>query len=818
MREVIASLPAAVAYLSGPDLVVDFANDACFELVGDRDLIGRPLREGLPELGEQGEIEILIRILETGQTVRGSEAPVRIQRREQAQQRYVDYAYQPVRGAEGDVAGVLLYAADVTAHVQDRHRLEEVADQLAEAEERLRALFETMPPGVVHFSADGSVLAANPAATRILGLSEAEMTRWPIPTARRAVHEDGTQFRIEDLPVYRAMTTGQIVSDVLMGMPHGRTGEVRWLLATAVPDSRNAQGLPKRAYVIFTDLTEQRQVQAALRESTSLLGRLREANVLGLATYTEDGLYEANDAFLDLIGYSHDDLAEGPLPRQSITAPELAAHDLDAIEQLRRNGSFQPYEKEYVHSDGHRVPVLVGGAVIDWNPLRWVTFVVDLTARQRAERERAELVARERAARAEASGARERLTFLLRAGALVAATHDQDELLEAVTRLVVPSLADYCVVFLPTEDGELRASAFTHTSPDRGRALAALREHPIPAIGPLLTQRAYMTGTTLLASDLAAEMPAWEAAFPDIAEIVGRAQPHSALAAPLRAGQQTLGVMLFGNGGDRPRFASSDAEVVEEIARRLAQGLANASTFARDHVIAETLQRSILPDTLPRIPGLDLSVRYLPATEGADVGGDWYDAFRVRDGHVALVIGDVAGHNIGSASVMGQVRSMLRAYAIDNPDPAGVLRQTNTALAWLLPDTLASAVFAVLDLATGELVYANAGHPPPILLTGDGQAEYLDDAGGIMLGALADAEFTTGIRRLSPGTALLCYTDGLVESRDRDLAKSLTLLAETLRRAAPRSAWRLCATAQATLLGDAGRADDVCLLAARLTG
>jgi PAS domain S-box-containing protein len=818
MRELIASLPAAVAYLSGPDLVIDFANDACFELVGDRDLVGRPLRAALPELAEQGEIEILIQILETGRPVRGSEARVRIHRRGQAEQRYVDYAYQPVRGAEGDVAGVLLYAADVTAHVRDRHRLEEVADQLAEAEERLRALFETMPPGVVHFSADGSVLAANPAATRILGLSHAEMTRWPFPTARRAVHEDGTQFRIEELPVYRALTTGQIVPDVLMGMPHGRTGEIRWLLATAVPDTPNGQGPPQRAYVIFTDLTEQRQVQAALRESTSLLGRLSEANVLGVGTYKEDGMYEANDALLDLIGYSQDDLTKGPVTRQSITPPEWTAQDRDAMEQLRRNGSFQPYEKEYLHRDGHRVPVLVGGAVIDWNPLRWVKFVVDLTGRQRAERERAELVARERAARAEASGARERLTFLLRAGALVAAAHDQDELLEEVTRLVVPSLADYCVVFLPTEDGELRARALTHTNPDRARALAALREHPIPAIGPLLTQRAYATGSTLLASDLAKEISTWGAALPDMAEVAADLQPRSALAAPLRCGQQTLGVMLFGSASDRPRFANTDTEVVEEIARRLAQGLVNASTFAREHVIAETLQRSILPDTLPQIPGLDLSVRYLPATEGADVGGDWYDAFRVQGDHVALVIGDVAGHNIGSASIMGQVRSMLRAYAIDNPDPGGVLRQTNTALAWLLPDTLASAVFAVLDLATGELVYANAGHPPPLLLTGDGQAEYLEDADGIMLGALTDAEFTTGIRRLSPGAALLCYTDGLVESRDRDLAKSLTLLAETLRRAAPKSAGRLCATAQATLLGDAGRDDDVCLLAARLTG
>lgn len=818
MSELIASLPAAVAYLSGPDLVVDFANDACFRLVGDRDLIGRPLREALPEMAEQGEVEILIRIMETGEPVRGSEARVRIHRREQAEECYVDYAYQPVRGAGGDVAGVLLYAADVTAHVRDRQELEQVADQLAEAEERLRGLFETMPPGVVHFGPDGTVVAANPAATRILGLSRSEMTRWPFPNMRRAVREDGTQLGVEDLPVSKAMTSGRIVRNMSIGVPHGRTGEVRWLRATAVPDTLDAQGRPRRVYVMFEDLTEQRQVEAALRESTGLLGRLREANVLGVGTCVEDGLYEANDAFLGLIGYGHDDLAQGPISFRSITAPEWSSRDLGAIEQLRRNGSFQPFEKEYLHRDGHRVPVLVGGAVIDWRPLRWVTFVVDMTERQRAERERAELVAGERAAKAEAGAARERLGFLLRAGALVAATHDQDELLEQLTRLVVPSLADLCVVFLPTADGELRAGAYTHADPDRARTLAAMRDHPIPVSGPLLTQRAYATSTTLLASDVAEEAPAWIAAVPVMAEILASVQPRSELAAPLLAGQQRLGVMLLGRGRDRPPFASTDTEVVEEIARRLAQGLANASTFAREHVIAETLQRSILPATLPRITGLDLAVRYLPATDGADVGGDWYDAFNVQGGRVALVTGDVAGHNLSSASIMGQVRSMLRAYAIHNPDPDSVLRQTNTALAWHLPDTLASAVFAVLDLATGELVYANAGHPPPIIVTGDGQAEYLDDTDGIMLGVRTDAEFTTGVRRLSPGTALLCYTDGLVESRHRDIFKSLTLLAETLRRAAPRSAEHLCATAQAALLGSAGRADDVCLLAARLTG
>jgi len=680
MQELVASLPAAVAYLSGPGLVIRFANDACFRLVGDRELLGRPLSEALPELAEQGAQEILARIMEPGESVRGSKAGLLIHRDGHAEQRFVDYVYQPVLAAGGGVAGIVLYAADVTAHVRDRG------------------------------------------------------------------------------------------------------------------------------------------AEAALRESASLLDRLREANVLGVVTSTEQGAYEANDAFLDIIGYSRDDLAAGHISYESITAPQWAARDRRALEQLRRDGAFQPYDKEYVHQDGYRVPVLVGGAVIDSNPLRWVTFVVDLTARQHAERKHAELLVRERAALAEARSAGERLTFLMRAGALVAATRDRDELLDQVTQLVVPSLADYCVVFLPTADGKLRASALTHGDPALTRKLAALREHPVPTAGPLMSQSAYTTGTTRLVRDVATELPSWAAANPDIAEIVASVYPRSALAAPLQAGQRTLGVMVLGRGHGRPRFANADAEVVEEIARRLATGLANADTFAREHAIAETLQRSILPATLPQIPGLDLAVRYLPATEGANVGGDWYDAFPLPGGQIALVTGDVAGHSIGSASIMGQVRSVLRAYAIDNPDPGRVLRRTNTALARLLPDALASVVYAVLDLASGDLSYANAGHPPPIVITSTGHAEYLDDTTGIMLGACADITFTTGLRRLSPGAGLLCYTDGLIEDRHRGITQGLLLLAETLRFSAPFSAEQMCAAVQDSLLDAAHRADDVCLLAVQFTG
>jgi len=553
-----------------------------------------------------------------------------------------------------------------------------------------------MPPGVVHYAADGCVLAANPAARRILGLSESEMTSWPLRNIRLAIHEDGTPLQAEDLPVHRALRTGMVVADVIMGVPHGQTGEIRWIQQTAVPDAWDERGRPQRVYAMFTDLTAQRRAAELLRE-------------------------------------------------------------------------------------------------------------------------RADLLARERTARAEADRAEERLGLLMRASALVAATRNRADLLDQLSRLAVPSLADYCVVFLPTADGQLCASAASHTDPALASKLAALREHPKPSTGPLLVQAAYTTGTTQLASDVSADLPSW-APGPELAEIAASVRPRSALAVPLLAGQQTLGVLVMGRYARRPRFASSDVAVVEEIAGRLAIGLANADTFAQEHAIAETLQRAVLPDTLPQVPGVDLAVRYLPGTEGANIGGDWYDAFPLAGGRIGLVTGDVAGHSIGSASIMGQARNWLRAYAVSNLSPGRVLRRTNVAFTRLLPDALASVGYAVLDPAGGELSYANAGHPPPLVSTAGGQAEYLDVAADTMLGACPSSRFTTRRRRLPAGAGLLCYTDGLIEDRSRDITEGLADLAQALRRAAPGSAEQMCSAALTVLPRGAGRADDVCLLAARLTG
>ncbi len=818
-RDLLSSLPAAVAYLAGPDLVVEFANEAYRRLVGGRDVVGLRAQDALPELAASERIEILHQVMDTGQPVSGRENGVWVRRGDgQPEQLFADFAYRPVRCGDGAIAGVLLYAADVTAHVRDRRRLETLTEQLAATEERYRTLFETMPLGVIHYSADGSVIGANPAACAIVGMDAAAMTTWPLPPARRAVREDGSPYPPEDLPAVVALRTGQVAADVVLGVPHARTGEVRWLRITSVPDARDHAGRPQRAYSIIADVTGQRRMEAALQESSALLGQLREANVLGVVVSSEQGAYDANDAFLAIIGYSREDLAAGHISYPAITAPESAGYDRDAFEQLLAKGAFQPYEKEYLHRDGHRVPVLVGGAAVDSDPLRWVTFVVDLTARQRAEQERAALLAREQAARAEADSTREQLTFLLRAGAFAAATRNRHELLEHAAQLVVPGLADHCVVFLPTAEDTLYAASLAHRDPERATVLAEFRKLKIATAGPMMTQVAFTTGTSQVLRRAAAQLPRWHELGPDLGDTLARLRADSVLAAPLMAGPRPLGVLVLARDANRPGFAETDVRVAEQFARLLADAMANAETSAREHTIAETLQRAVLPGTLPAVPGLDLAVRYLSASDGVHVGGDWYDIFPLDGSRVGLVIGDVAGHSITSASVMGQVRSMLRAYAIDHPHPVDVLQRTNTALARLLPEAMASTVYAVLDLTTGDLTYANAGHPPPLVITGAGQAEYLDDAPGVVLGACADISLSAGRWRLRPGTGLLFYTDGLIEARGRDLDEGLGALAAALRQSGARTADQIRAAAESVLHGEPARTDDVCLLAAQLAG
>ncbi len=808
-------LPAAVAYLSGPDLVFAFANEAYIELVGGREVVGQPVDEALPEIAGQGYLEMLQSVLATGEPLVAREAEVRLARGTETEVVYVDFVYQPVRQG-GAVVGVLVHASDVTQHVRARRGLEAVARELTSAEERYRTLLETLPHGVIYHDAEHRVIEVNPAAKEILGLDpDALLGRDAQAIDWQARDEDDQRVGPQHLPSAVALRTGRMVTDVVVSVPHRVTGRRRWLRVAAVPDSLDDTGRPQRAYVMFTDITEERRAAASLAEHDSLLGRLRDANVLGVVLGGEHEVLDANAAFLDMLGYTSADLAHGRLDWRAMTPPEWLQYDEEALAQMRATGSCRPFTKEMVHADGHRVPVLLGAAVVDREPLRWVTFTVDLSERQRAERERAELTEREQTATAAAAAADDQLGLLMSTGALLSATRDQAELLQHTARLLLPALGDWAIVLTSAENGALEVVAAAHGDETHGVLLDRLRGMRVAAEWPVAAQLAYRIGRPRLVADVAAELALWSGGA--MGEILAGLAPQAMAAAPLTSGEKRLGVLLIGRGGDRPAFDERAVAILAELAGRLGLALRNAELSAYEHSVAETLQRAVLPDRLPELPHLRLAVRYLPATQGLDVGGDWYDAFRVEDNLIGLVVGDVVGHNAGSASVMGQLRNILRAYALRSPDPAAVLADTNSALRRLLPDALATVSYGVLDTVTGRLRYASAGHPPPLVITGQGQSRWLDQSSGLMLGVADEVAVPVASHALRAGDSLLLYTDGLVEDHERDLAEGMRTLTDTLAGRRDPDPDRLCDMLLERMLGARTRSDDVCLLAATLT-
>jgi serine phosphatase RsbU (regulator of sigma subunit)/integral membrane sensor domain MASE1/anti-sigma regulatory factor (Ser/Thr protein kinase) len=257
-------------------------------------------------------------------------------------------------------------------------------------------------------------------------------------------------------------------------------------------------------------------------------------------------------------------------------------------------------------------------------------------------------------------------------------------------------------------------------------------------------------------------------------------------------------------------FASAVAERQELVAR---EQLTQHELYQREHRVAGTLQRSLLPDRIPDALGLEVAARYIPATRDVSVGGDWYDIIPLSEGRLGLVIGDVAGHGVSAAATMGQIRMALRAYALDELAPDQALVRLNRLMRELQPGAMATVLYGHLDPATRNFQFANAGHPPPLLIRGPHDANYVEDGRSAPVGVTQHAEFRAASLWFDPGATLVLYTDGLFERRAVSIDDRLALL----RRAAgeaPDDPESVCDHLVATML-DEGPADDVALLAVR---
>lgn len=274
------------------------------------------------------------------------------------------------------------------------------------------------------------------------------------------------------------------------------------------------------------------------------------------------------------------------------------------------------------------------------------------------------------------------------------------------------------------------------------------------------------TGATAAGAPANAEEPVFYATRQELRKIYPPVDedPICACAAlPLKTSQRTLGTLVIGY--DRPHhFTADERATLTSLAGLVAQALDRAKLYDAKHRLAQSLQASLLPRRLPRIEGLEVAARYLPATLGMDIGGDFYDMVKLGDGCAAAVIGDVQGHDPTAAALMGQARTAIHAYATSGADPGEVLAHTNRLLIDLTPNRFTSCLYVNVDLREQVMHVASAGHLPALLLSNDGTTQLIEPAPGLLLGIDPHATYEPIQVPLPPGATLALYTDGLVEA------------------------------------------------------
>jgi sigma-B regulation protein RsbU (phosphoserine phosphatase) len=283
------------------------------------------------------------------------------------------------------------------------------------------------------------------------------------------------------------------------------------------------------------------------------------------------------------------------------------------------------------------------------------------------------------------------------------------------------------------------------------------------------------------------------------------------LGVPLLSGEDVIGVLHVGRFDDRP-FTRRDAELLQVVAERVA-GATQTRQLAVESAAARLLERGLQPSRLPRLPGVQLAARYVP-TESRLIGGDWYDAFTLPSGQLWLVVGDVAGHGLPAAVVMGRVKSALRAYALECDTPQQALERTDRKVQHFEVGTMITVVCAVSSPPYDRFDISSAGHLPPVRAVPGQQAQFVDVLPDPPLGALPDVSRTARSIAMPEGTTLLLYTDGLVEDRDQLIDDGLRTLRTAVRADDPAI---VCQTVMHHLIGNRPRIDDIAVLALRRT-
>ncbi|HYO35338.1 MAG TPA: SpoIIE family protein phosphatase [Geodermatophilus sp.] len=457
---------------------------------------------------------------------------------------------------------------------------------------------------------------------------------------------------------------------------------------------------------------------AELVRQARALRALFAGNAVGMAAGTGELLEQANDEMLRILRRGRTDL-EGGISWPAITPPDQTERDAGAIDAVRRTGSTL-FQKDFSRPDGSRVPVLAALAATSWDPYEWVAVVIDLSRE-------------------------ERLRHLAQSEAAIVSTLLRDAPIGFA--LIDPDLRFVRV------NQELAAM--------NGLPVADHEDRPVFDVVPDLRADAEPVLRRVLDSG---------EPLRDV-EIIGRTPadpgtPHTWLESffPVRtAGGPTIGVAAI----------ARDVTEVRRLERELQE------TLERQRQVLQDLQTSLMPP-LPTVPGLDLAARYLGASHEVRLGGDWFDVSTAPDGRLVLAIGDVVGHGPGAVGLMARLSGAMHTHVTEGRGPGQVLAGLNRLLVGSLAPAMATAAVLHLDLGTGAVEYASAGHPYGLLRTPDGEVTLLDGAQGRALGVADDSTYPVGSAVLGVGGTVLLYTDGLVERRGADLDQGVDRLVDVV--------------------------------------
>ncbi|WP_240434412.1 SpoIIE family protein phosphatase [Streptomyces sp. YIM 130001] len=501
------------------------------------------------------------------------------------------------------------------------------------------------------------------------------------------------------------------------------------------------------------------------------------ANGMGSFTWhVASNTMRYDDAGLAVMGFAPGEF-DGKLPTlgERMVDVELPAVEDQVGRALRDRTGFSLYFRvrlpggrlRWTHTQGHVV------CDADGSPVRVIGIIRDASQELRAVDHTEEL----RRARDE----RRRQADIVRhvSDALAPAVTVDDVAGALTSTQLLEQLGAATIVLALVDNGHLQIVGSNGCPPAfvRDFHLSRLTD-PLPLTEPVVTrQPVFITSRD-----------EYRDRYPQLAPYVGAVSPTAvAVYLPLIAQDTPIGSVGLTYDG-RAGFTPDERTVLTALGKVIAQSLQRALLYDQEHELAAGLQTAMLPGRLPEITGVSLTPRYQPARARGGIGGDWYDALTLPDGRIAAVVGDVQGHDVTAAAVMGQLRIALRAYAAEGHPATTVMARAADFLADLDTDRFATCLLAIIDPHTGLTVTVRAGHPEPVVRSPDGSCGWLPTPGGLPLGVApmgAQPPYPASETILAPGATLVLYTDGLVEARMEDLDRGRTRLLEVLRDGPP---------------------------------